>query len=167
MRIFLIGFMGCGKSTAGKKLALELNLTFIDLDSFIEQKHNCKISEIFEKQGEEKFRQIEQSALISILEFDNVIVATGGGTPCFSNNMELMNSNGYTIYFKMSPEDLVKRLDPSDDSRPLIKNMSSHQLFDYVSNTLEKREKYYVKSQQIVDGNNINISELVKIVSGG
>ena len=167
MRIFLIGFMGCGKTTAGKKLAQELKLGFIDLDSFIEQKHSSKLSDIFEKQGEKKFRQLEQSALISILESDNIIVATGGGTPCFRNNMELMNNNGYTIYINMTPEDLVKRLEKLSTSRPLLKNKTGKQLLDYISDTLTAREKYYLQSKSIVDGNNINIYELVKLVWDG
>jgi len=159
--------MGCGKTTAGKKLAQELNLTFLDLDFYIEQKYNKKIREIFENQGEDKFRQLEQSALISILESDNIIVATGGGTPCFSNNMELMNNNGYTVYIKLDPEKLAKRLETLDASRPLLKNKTGKQLLDYISDTLTVREKYYLQSKSIVDGNNINMCEIVKLLKDG
>ena len=94
MRIFLIGFMGCGKTTLGKKLARTLNYNFIDLDSYIENKTTEKITEIFDKKGEHYFRDLEKESLSEICKMDNMVLASGGGTPCFSDNMQTMLAKG-------------------------------------------------------------------------
>ncbi|MDO9615659.1 MAG: shikimate kinase, partial [Bacteroidota bacterium] len=95
MRIYLIGYMGCGKTTLGRKLAAELSLTFIDLDTFLEEKYFRTIPQIFQEEGEAGFRKKEQNVLHEVSAFDDVIVATGGGAPCFFDNMEVMNNTGF------------------------------------------------------------------------
>ncbi len=142
-RIFLIGYMGAGKTTVGRQLSRRLNLSLIDLDQFIEQRYNKSISQIFAEKGEEKFREIESRVLDEISEFENVVISTGGGVPCFFNNMERMNKAGTTIYLKTSPEELTKRLEVCKNSRPLIANKSKEELEIFITENLRKREPFY------------------------
>ncbi|PIF03266.1 MAG: shikimate kinase, partial [Draconibacterium sp.] len=109
MRIYLIGYMGCGKSTLGKKLAQKLEMQFIDMDCFIEERNYKSIAQIFEGYGEETFRKKEQKALKELSEFTNVVIATGGGAPVFFDNIEVMNQTGITIFIDVTTEELVKR----------------------------------------------------------
>jgi len=124
MRIFLIGFMGCGKSTMGRSLASLLNLTFIDLDTYIEGKYFKTVPQIFAEEGEAEFRKKENKVLEEVSFFDDVIVATGGGAPCFFDNMEVMNQSGYCVFLDVEIDTLVDRLMHSKTERPLIKGKS-------------------------------------------
>ena len=160
MRIFLVGYMGSGKSTAGKIIAEKLGMQFADLDEHVEQENGQSISEIFEKEGEEHFRELEHNALKSFFEPDNIIISTGGGTPCFYDNMDLMNRNGITVYIKMSVDSLVERLANAKHKRPLIKDMSEFDLRSFISTNLEKRESFYLKAQYKVKGKNLDALEL-------
>jgi shikimate kinase len=165
MKIFLVGYMGSGKSTAGKKLAVKLDFEFIDLDKFIESECGLTISEIFAEKGENEFRALEHNALKKLLTKDNVVIACGGGTPCYYGNMELMNNNGITIYLKMSAAGLASRLLKAKSPRPLIENKTEEQLQDYITEQLEKREDVYHQAQYTVKGKNLNVDELVDFVS--
>jgi shikimate kinase len=165
MKIFLTGYMGSGKSTAGKKLATKLNFEFIDLDKFIESECGQTISEIFDTKGENEFRALEHNALKKLITKDNLVVACGGGTPCYYGNMELMNNNGITIYLKMSAETLASRLVNAKGKRPLLENKTESELKDYITEHLEKREDIYHQAQYIVKGKNLNVDELVEFVS--
>ncbi|NVO03809.1 MAG: shikimate kinase, partial [Bacteroidetes bacterium] len=133
MRIFLIGFMGCGKSSFGKRLANKLGLSFVDLDIEIETSKGRSVSEIFALEGEKVFRCYETETLIQNTEKDNLIISTGGGTPCFNENMDLINSKGISIYLKMSSESLLHRLVNSKKERPLIKSMTYFELKKFIS----------------------------------
>lgn len=144
--------MGCGKSTAGKKLAKKLGYKFIDVDNLIEEAQGITIAEIFETQGEDAFRKIEQEMLATTFELENVIIATGGGAPCFYNNMEAMNANGLTIYIEMSPKALISRLKGAIDERPLLKGKSDEELLSFISEKLEERNPFYTKAKTIVPG---------------
>ncbi len=163
-KFFLIGYMGSGKSTAGEKLASKLNYDFIDLDKWIEAEYEQTIPEIFATKGEEGFRAIEHNSLKSLMEKNNVVIACGGGTPCYYNNMELMNNNGVTVYIKMSVDSLVNRLQNAKVKRPLIENKTEKELHAFVSRQLEKREDIYHKAQYTVKGKDININELADFV---
>ena len=145
--VFLIGFSGCGKSTLGAMIAQKTEKKFIDIDNYIVTKHNQSISQIFADKGEQGFRLIEKEALNEILNLKNIIIATGGGTPCFFDNMELMNKNGITIYLKLSPEKLFERLVTDKKSRPLLTEKDDKELLEYINNELRKREKYYEKAK--------------------
>ena len=145
-RIFLLGFMGAGKTTAGKSLAKKLNCTFCDLDHYIESRYQKTVSQIFEELGEAKFREIEKKMLEEVSDFENIIIATGGGTPCFFENIETMKSKGLTIYLHTSPEVLSKRLIMAKEKRPLIANKSEDELITYIKNTLTDRDVHYNKS---------------------
>ena len=143
--------MGSGKSTLGNKLAGVLLNNFYDLDDHISKKENLSIPEIFERHGEDYFRIKEREALSDLMKKDSFIMATGGGTPCFFNNLELMNSAGITVYLRLSDKILFERLKDEAHSRPLLKNYSHKALRKYVSDKLREREPFYLRSGIVVD----------------
>ena len=158
--LYIIGFMGSGKTTAGKNLASLLGWSFIDLDNKIEEHAGIKITEIFSKFGEEYFRELEAEILRSIKPDSNIVLATGGGAPCYKDNMEFMLTTGLTIYLKMTPLQLASRLKASNDERPLIKNLEGKDLILFIEKKLSEREKWYEKSHLIHNGFNIDIKDL-------
>ena len=165
MRIYIIGYMGCGKSTLGRKLACYAGLQFIDMDHYIESR-NCKtVPQIFAEEGEEAFRHKERKALEELSEFTNVIIATGGGAPCFYDNMDLMNRTGKTIYLNIDPEILAERLIESKNERPLIKGKSKEELVQYIATTLSQREKFYRKAQFQITEPDVDLDKLIKIIN--
>ncbi|SBV91307.1 shikimate kinase [uncultured Dysgonomonas sp.] len=150
-RIFLIGYMGAGKTTAGKELAKVLELEFIDLDHFIQARYQKTVSQLFQDVGEGEFRKIESSILKEVGEFENVVISTGGGTPCFFDNMDYMNKVGTTVYLNAAPEALAARLNTCKEKRPLIKDKSEDELFAFVVESLEKRNPYYTQAQIVFE----------------
>ena len=149
--IFLIGYMGCGKSTLGKALAQRCDIEFIDLDDYIETRAGKKIREIFVDEGEAAFRGIEREMLLEVSEKANVLVACGGGTPCFGDNMSLMNSRGITVLLQTSHERLFERLKRGRHKRPLIAALTDEQLDVFIEEQLEKRMPHYSKSAENFD----------------
>ena len=166
MIIFINGFMGAGKSTFGKKLAKKYNYSFVDLDEYIEKITDRSISELFEELGDERFRFTEQSALGYIFEnnTDNIVISTGGGTPCFYDNMDFMNSKGITVYLEASAKMLLSRLINSQKERPLIKDKSSSELLEFIEKSLHEREQYYNKSKVKVNIKDISIEQVMTLV---
>lgn len=163
-KFFLTGYMGSGKSTVGEKLASKLKYDFIDLDKQIESEYKQTIPEIFATKGEKEFRAMEHNTLKRVIEKDNLVIACGGGTPCYYNNMELMNNNGVTVYLKMSVDALVNRLMNAKIKRPLIENKTEGELREFVNRQLEKREDIYHLAQYTVKGKDLNVDELVSFV---
>jgi shikimate kinase len=159
--IYIIGFMGSGKTTAGRKLALLLGWKFIDLDKKIEEHTGKTIPEIFSARGEEYFREIETRLLRNLRSQTNTIISTGGGTPCHSDNMDFMNSTGLTIYLKLTPGQLKSRLSGSKGERPLIKDLEPHALQSFIEKKLADREKWYDKSDLTFDGMDLDINALL------
>ena len=160
MRIILFGFMGSGKSTYGRKLAKKMNHEFIDLDHYIESREKESIKHIFSHQGEDRFREIERECLLEILKKDNYVLATGGGTPCFYDNMKVMNQYGLTIYLKLDIKTLVSRLINAKINRPLIWGKSEKELTDFIKKTLKKRKKYYKKAHLTINAKDLDIRRL-------
>lgn len=150
-RIFLIGYMGAGKTTVGRKLAKEMNLSFIDLDLYIEGRYHRSIRQLFAERGEEAFRDIEKRLLHEVAEFEDVLVSTGGGTPCFFDNMEFMNMAGITIYLKVSVDELASRLESCKQTRPVLQNRSGEELRSFIKENLEARTAFYEKAKIIYD----------------
>lgn len=152
MRVFLIGFMGSGKSTLGRALSSMLGYQHVDLDRCVEEYAGATIAEIFAKYGgEAKFRQHEAVCLEKcVAERDDVVVSTGGGTPCFGHNMDLMCSSGLTIYLKLEPERLASRLAVSKTDRPLLTGKNEAQIADFVRDALVVREQFYNRASIIV-----------------
>lgn len=164
-KIFLTGYMGSGKSTAGKKLASRLQMEFVDLDKLIETETGQTISEIFSAGGETEFRALEHNALQKLInENTDRVIACGGGTPCYYGNMELMNRNGITIYIKMSADMLASRLAGARAKRPLIGDKNEEELRKFITEHLEKREDIYHQAQYIVKGKDLDMEEMVKFV---
>jgi len=164
MRIFLIGFMGCGKSTMGRALAASLNLTFIDLDTFLEERYFRTIPQIFAEEGEENFRRKERKVLEEVSSFDNVIIATGGGTPCFYDNMELMNNSGFCIFLDVEIDSLVSRLIHAKTERPLIKGKSPDELRLFIQGMMQKRRPFYETARYILKGKEIFPEQVLELV---
>ncbi len=157
--IFILGYMGSGKTTFGKRLAKQLNFEFIDLDKVFEELYRISITNFFMKYGEEMFRKIERELLLKNLDRPDTVISCGGGTPCFSDNMDLMNKNGLTVYLRLTPAALVNRLANSRQERPLLKGLPGSDLLEKISNHLPQRESFYLKAQMVVDGISINSEE--------
>lgn len=160
--IYLLGFMGSGKSTLAKQLVANQSYNMIDMDNEIERNQGMSIRTIFEKYGEKKFREIESDFLKSCSSSSSMLlVSTGGGAPCFNNNMEYMNKNGVTIYLKISAEELSDRLWNNRDSRPLIANFTDkHKLLIFVKQKLKERERFYLNSKIVLNSDSISAEEL-------
>jgi shikimate kinase len=165
--VYIIGFMGSGKSTAGKKLAAALGWDFIDLDRKIEAEAGKSITEIFSQDGEEKFRSLESEVLRSLKTHVKTIVSTGGGTPCHADNMTFMLDTGVTVYVKMSTSQLVSRLLGSTGERPVLKNVPDDKLYSFIEEKLAVREKFYNKANIIIEGINLDINNLQSIIKLG
>jgi shikimate kinase len=162
--IYIIGFMGSGKSTAGKKLASLMGWTFVDLDKKIEEFAGKSIPEIFEQEGESSFRQIEAKILRSLDSLKHTVISTGGGTPCYDDNMEFMLSTGLTLYLKLTPGQLKSRLSKSKGERPLIKDLGSGELLSFIEKKLFDREKWYDRSDIIIEGIDLDVNILYENV---
>ncbi len=150
--IFLVGFMGAGKTTVGRKLAEELSCAFYDLDELIEKKTKQSISHIFEEKGEEEFRIMESETLKSINIKKHQVIATGGGTAMFEDNMKWMNDNGFTVYLMLHPGILFHRLAKEKKHRPLIANLDDVDLFEFIVEKLKKRLLFYNQAKLILNG---------------
>lgn len=162
--IILVGYMCVGKTTIGKSLARQLGCTFYDLDWYIEERFRTKVPRIFAEQGEEKFRDMERRMLHEVAEFQNIVLSCGGGTPCFFDNADYMNSIGETFYLKASPETIVRHLAISKGERPLLKGKSHEELFNYISQQIAEREQFYLKAKHIIDVNTLDAEEKVDSV---
>lgn len=165
MRIYLTGYMGSGKTTVGKELANRLGFSFTDLDKLIENKYRITIPDIFTRYDENAFRLMEHETLQDTFAMSNVVISTGGGTPCFYNNMSLINKNGLSVYLQMNLRSLYDRLVNSRKKRPLLAEKSNSEIMDYVTKQLAERELYYLRSQLIVKGENMDIENLVNLIT--
>lgn len=143
--------MGCGKSYVGRLLAAKMGFQFVDADNVIENTEGTKIAEIFVNQGETYFRQIESQILRRFQKWDNIVVATGGGAPCYHNSMDWMNENGITVYLKASPELLLSRLKSESDHRPILGGRTDNDLLHFIEQKLEERNPFYTKATIIIE----------------
>lgn len=159
--VFISGFMGCGKTTQGKKLAKEMGYYFIDLDDYIADQHDKTITDLFKEVGEDEFRKIETIALQECIK-DNfkALIATGGGTPCFNDNLKLMKESGKIVYLKMDAEALYNRLFNAKQDRPLIRDKADEDMFLYIENLLKTREVFYNQAHIITSGVTVDIEAL-------
>lgn len=166
MNIVLLGYMGCGKSSVGKVLAAQIGMEFLDLDHFIEEKEQMTISEVFKSKGEIYFRKKETEYLKEVLATkDNLILSLGGGTPCFSGNIELIqeDENSKSYYLKTSLDTLVQRLFLEKDQRPLIAHLANtEELKDFIRKHLFERSYYYNKAEKVVETDDKTVKEIVK-----
>ncbi len=150
--IFLIGFMGSGKSTLGKNLAESLNYDFIDSDLWIEKEQEMSIDSIFSSKGEAFFRELELKFIENLNPFNPTIIATGGGLPCFNGNIEKLKEIGTVIYLKVSPELIFERI-KFDDTRPLLNKQDKQEKMDFIQNKLKERNVFYSQAHITIDAN--------------
>lgn len=162
--IFLIGFMGVGKTSLGKKLANRLKVPFLDTDDLIEQKTGISIADYFEKNGEKSFRNVEKE-LLRNYNFKDSIVATGGGLPCFHENIKFMNEKGITIFLNRPAKELQQRLVNAKKQRPLIKKLSDDELLEFITFKLDERLPFYEKANFTLDRNNQTVEEIISRIS--
>ncbi len=165
-RIFLIGFMGSGKSTLGYKLARKIGYLHIDMDQLIEETAGMTIPGIFREHGEEVFRKWEHDILLELCTREKAVISTGGGAPCHDDLIGIMNTNGTTIYIELSPLSLKDRLVHSRTDRPLIRGKSESELLDYITAKLAEREPFYRKAHHTIDGTSLNTDDLVDLLEG-
>lgn len=148
-RIILVGYMGAGKSTLGKALSKATGIPLYDLDTYIENRMRKTIGQIFEEKGEDYFRKIERNMLHEVAEFEHVIISCGGGTPCYSDNMDYLNRQGETIYLKAEPETLFRHLQMARIPRPMLKGMTPEEAQQFIATHLREREHYYLQAKHI------------------
>ncbi len=153
--------MGSGKTSCGEKIARKLSMDFYDLDAYIEANEGETISGIFKSSGEIYFRKKEQEYLGKLFQKENIVVATGGGTPCYFSNMAEINKNGISVYLKMSNKALLSRLAGSSDNRPLLKNINKEHLLEFIEKTMDERTKFYNKANIVVSGLNFCLESVL------
>lgn len=163
--LFLVGFMGVGKTTAGRRLAREIGVEFLDLDQEIERLHGASIGKLFATVGEAQFRAIEREVLEGIVAARKPsVVAAGGGTPCHGGCMETMRRGGYTVYLYAAPDLLCARLAKNKSRRPLIASLGPEELERYVMRTIAEREPYYRQAHVTVDATALRSDTLMAIL---
>lgn len=151
--LFLVGYMGCGKSTFGRKLARRLGVGFADTDALVEEAEGASVSDVFRYEGEERFRTLEREALErAIAASPCVVVSTGGGLPAWRDNMERMNSVGHTLYLRRTPEQIARRLSPyGRQKRPKLRGLSDEELIGFMTRNMAEREPFYARAGIVVD----------------
>ena len=151
-RIFLIGYMGAGKTTLGKAFARAMGLTFIDLDWYIEERFHKTIRELFTERGQDAFRDLERRMLHEVGEFEDVVISVGGGTPCFFDNVDYMNSVGETVFLDVDIRVLFRRLKIAKHQRPLLDGKSDEELMQFIQEALQNRLPFYTRAKHTFNG---------------
>ncbi len=166
MVIYLIGYMFSGKSTVGRRLAQRLGYTFVDLDEMFEERYRINISQFFRRYDEAAFRLIEHRLLLETAERDNLVVACGGGTPCFHNNMQFIKEHGRSIYLQLSVDEVLTRYRASSrkQQRPLLATLPPEKQHDHIANLLNQRLPYYNQADIVVNGYNDSPDTLVETI---
>lgn len=166
MKVFLLGLPGAGKTTLGKQVAKLLSIPFADLDEAIEKSEKRKISEIFKKPGEDYFRKVESALLKKWASSESdFLMATGGGTPCYFNNIQIMNEAGVTIFLDVPPMEIANRISASENQdRPLFINMNFDVLKDQVETLRTRRVAYYKQAQNTISKTKIEAAEILSFI---
>ena len=161
--LYLIGFMGVGKTTIGKQIAALNKVIFIDIDSQIEKETSKSIKEIFKTDGEIAFRKLETDTIRSINR--KAIIACGGGLPAHNNNIEYLKHKGIVIYLKASTETLIKRLEKNKNKRPLISNLTNEKRLEFIRKILKEREKTYKQADYTIETDNKTVKEVLREIN--
>jgi len=163
MKIFLVGMPGSGKSTLGEEASLLLKIPYFDLDEGIENKEEKSIPDIFAEQGEKYFRTLESKLLRRFPKLTgHFVLSTGGGAPCFFDNMGFMNEEGRTIFLDVPTETLMKRLIASGlDDRPLLKGKSEEELHSFLESQLRDRRIHYQKAMAVLEGSDLKAQDIL------
>lgn len=164
--VFLVGYMGCGKSTLGRKLARRLGVPFQDTDALVEAREGAAVADIFRYEGEERFRELEREAVCRATA-DGVacVVSTGGGLPTWKDNMELLNRTGRTVYLRRTAPDIARRLSPyGRRKRPRLAGLDDAELIEFMNSDMARREPFYAAARTVIDCEGLSDEELVNIV---
>jgi shikimate kinase len=162
--IFLIGFMGCGKTTLGRKLASRLGYMFMDLDHVLEAQAGMTIAEYFSTHGEDAFRKLESDVLKQSKYPEHAVISTGGGLPCFFDNMDWINGHGKSVYIKLPPKTLAGRLENEKEERPLLREKHGEALIAFIGEKLTEREPFYNQATIIADGLSLTAEKVEKLL---
>ena len=162
--VFLIGYMGCGKSTLGRRLARRLRVPFVDTDSRVEEREGASVSDLFRYEGERRFREIEREVLdASIAEYPSAVISTGGGLPVWGDNMARMNAAGCTVYLRRSAENIAGRLSPyGRRKRPRLQGLNDEELVAFMARDMASREPFYSRAKLILACDSLPDDELVE-----
>ena len=155
IRIFLTGYMGAGKTTLGKAFARKLNLPFVDLDWYMEERFHKTVGELFVERGEAGFRELEKNMLHEVGAFEDVVISTGGGASCFFDNMDFMNRNGKTVFLNVHPDVLFRRLRVAKQQRPILQGKQDDELKEFIIRALEKRTPFYSQAQYVFNADEL------------
>ena len=165
MRLYLIGYMGCGKSTVGRKIARFAHLRFVDTDSAVESREGATVADIITFQGEEYFRSVEQAVLDSTAQMEDVVISTGGGLPVWGDNMARIGQLGVSVYLKRSPENIISRLSPyGRQKRPKFRGLNDEQLLAFMHSHLSEREPIYLKADIVIDCDHMPDDEVIDTI---
>ena len=164
MRIYLVGYMSAGKSTTAKRLANRLGMEAFDTDRLFEERYHITVSDFFKKYDEPLYRKLETQILHDTLQYENAVIATGGGTACFNENMELMNQHGITVFLRISPQSAVVRLSQSKVRRPKVYGKSPEELEAFIQQNYAERMPFYEKAMLMVKGEDLDIEALTAAV---
>ena len=165
MRLYLIGYMGCGKSTIGRKIARFAHLRFVDTDSMVEQREQASVADVITFQGEEYFRSVERNVLDSTAEEDNIIVSTGGGLPIFGDNMQKISELGLSIYLRRTPKNIMSRLSPyGRQKRPKFRGLNDEELLAFMTTHMAEREPIYSKADVVIDCDQMSDNEIINLI---
>lgn len=162
--IFLVGYMGCGKSTLGRRLARRLGVPFIDTDARVEEREGATVSDLFRYEGEQRFREIEREVLdAAIAGNDSAVISTGGGLPVWGDNMAWMNAAGCTVYLRRSAENIAGRLSPyGRRKRPRLQGLNDEELVAFMTRDMASREPFYSRAKLILACDSLPDDELVE-----
>ena len=166
MNIYLLGYMGCGKTSTAKRLASYSQRNFVDLDDCFEAAHGA-IGEYFKKQGETAFREAERQLLHECGQLTDSIIALGGGTPCFGDNMDWLLRHGFTVYLKMNELALLQRLSNTRKKRPLLANLTDGEMLSFIGEQLKQRAPFYERAHLSYPGINVKTAELWREIECG
>lgn len=164
-RIFLVGFMGAGKTTLGNFMQDNYDFSFIDLDHYIERRFFKTINALFDTYGEEGFRQLEKEMLHEVADIENVIIATGGGTPCFFDNMDYMITKGTTVFLDVPRNELLNRLEQAKSKRPLLKDKNKEEIALFIEQSMQKRRPFYEKATLTIDTTSMYTKEDITAIA--
>ena len=153
--VAIVGPSGAGKTTLGKAFARYMNIPFIDLDWYIEERFHKTVGELFIERGETGFRELERNMLHEVAEFENVVISTGGGAPCFYDNMDFMNRTGKTVFLEVHPDVLFRRLRVAKQQRPILQGKEDEELKAFIVQALEKRAPFYHQAQYIFNADEL------------
>ena len=166
--LFLVGYMGCGKSTLGRRLARRLGVPFLDTDTLIEAREGASVSDLFRYEGEAHFREVERAVLEeAIAGNESAVVSTGGGLPVWRDNMERMNAAGRTIYLRRSAENIAGRLSPyGRRKRPRLQGLNDEELVAFMTRDMAERDPFYGRATLVIECDRLLDDEIVARILG-